>query len=163
MKGGFVEFDWNLFDLCRGDRLVQAVQGEGRRETDEIVVIPSRAEPFIHAWVKVRDGICDGDEDAPLFVSLSRRSYGGRLSTRAIRDMVKARYRAAGVVGARKSTHSLRHSAVTAAIRGGATPMQVQAMARHASFDTTLGYFHEESRTAAPAEDLIDYREEETE
>lgn len=38
--------------------------------------------------------------------------------------------------------------------------MQVQAMARHTSFDTTLGYFHEESRTANPAEDFISYESE---
>jgi hypothetical protein len=29
----------------------------------------------------------------------------------------------------------LRHSAITSAIRHGATPMQVQAMARHSSFN----------------------------
>jgi site-specific recombinase XerD len=143
----------------RGDRLVLAVQGKGRREADEIVVIPHRAEPLLHAWVKVRSRLGACGEGAALFVSLSNRSHGRRLSSRAIRAMVKKRYREAGVVGPRKSTHSLRHSAVTAAIRGGATPMQVQAMARHASFDTTLGYFHEESRTANPAEDLIDYGE----
>ena len=71
--------------------------------------------------------------------------------------MVKSRYHQAGVVGNRKTTHSLRHSAITNAIRHGATPMQVQAMARHSSFDTTLGYFHAEARTANPAEDFIVY------
>jgi hypothetical protein len=30
-------------------------------------------------------------------------------------------------------------------------------MARHASFDTTLGYIHEVNRLDAPAEDLIAY------
>jgi hypothetical protein len=35
--------------------------------------------------------------------------------------------------------------------------MAVQAMARHQSFDTTLGYYHELSRTDHPAEDLIRY------
>ena len=61
------------------------------------------------------------------------------------------------MAGHRKTTHSLRHSAITNAIRHGATPMQVQAMARHTSFDTTLGYLHEESRTANPAEDSISH------
>lgn len=61
------------------------------------------------------------------------------------------------MVGNAKTTHSLRHSAITNAIRRGASPMQVQAMARHASFDTTLGYYHEVSRLDDPAEDLIHY------
>ena len=97
-----------------------------------------------------------GDDDA-LFISLSNRSRGQRLATRSIRAMVKARFKQADVVGNRKSTHSLRHSAITNAIRRGASPMQVQAMARHASFDTTLGYYHETARVDDPAEDLIHY------
>jgi site-specific recombinase XerD len=52
----------------------------------------------------------------------------------------------AGVGGEAKTTHSLRHSAITNAIRNGAEPMQVKAMARHTSFDTTLGYIHGELR-----------------
>lgn len=71
--------------------------------------------------------------------------------------MIKARYRQAGVAGNRKTSHSLRHSAITNAIRHGGTPLQVQALAGHASFDTTLAYFHGEARTANPAEDLISY------
>jgi integrase len=61
------------------------------------------------------------------------------------------------VVNNGKTTHSLRHSAITSAIRNGATPLQVQSMARHKSFDTTMNYYHEVGRTANPAEDLINY------
>ena len=147
----------------QGDRLVLEVQGKGRREADEIVVIPSNREHVVRDWVSLRMALGDHSEGDPLFVSLSKRNQGDRLSTRAIRGMVKARYRQAGVVGNRKSTHSLRHSAITNAIRHGATPMQVQAMARHSSFDTTLGYFHQEARTANPAEDAINYHNGETE
>ena len=71
--------------------------------------------------------------------------------------MVKDRFRLAGVVNGGKTTHSLRHSAISNAIRNGAEPIQVQAMARHQSFDTTLSYYHEISRTEKPAEDLIEY------
>ncbi len=89
-------------------------------------------------------------------MSLAPRNKGERLSTWAIQQMTKARYQEAGVVG-RKTTHSLRHSAITSAIKNGGTPMQVRAMARHQSFDTTLGYFHETSRLDNPAEDLVSY------
>ena len=141
----------------QGDRLVLDVQGKGRREADEFVVIPASQEGVIRAWLSHRLTFRDHGDGAPLFVSLSRRSRGRRLSTRGIRELVKDRYAVAGVVGQAKSTHSLRHSAITNAIRHGATPLQVQAMARHTSFDTTLGYFHQEARTANPAEDAIDY------
>lgn len=102
----------------------------------------------------------DHSDADPLSISLSNRSRGQRLTTRAIRSMVKARYRQVGVAGNRKTTHSLRHSAITNVIRHGATRLQVQALAGHASFDTTLGYFDAEARTANPGEDLIDYGEE---
>ena len=141
----------------QGDRLVLEVQGNGRREADEVVVIPRDREHVIRDCLAHRMTFREHGQGDPLFVSLSNRTRGQRLSTRAIRAIVKARYRQAGVVGYRKTTHSLRHSAITNSIRHGATPMQVQAMARHTSFDTTLGYFHEESRTANPAEDFISY------
>ena len=136
------------------DRLVLEVQGKGYKEADEIVIIPRDQEQVIHAWIAYRKEI---DQEGPLFISLSNRSKGARLSLRAIRYIAKKRFAAAGVVGDKKSTHSLRHSAITNAIRNGASPMQVQAMARHASFDTTLGYIHSVNRIDSPAEDFIRY------
>ena len=141
----------------KDDRLILKVQRKGRREADDVVVIPRSQELAIRTWLAERIAFADHGERDPLFISLSNRSQGGRLSTRAIRGMVKARYRQAGVVGNRKTSHSLRHSAITNAIRHGGTPLQVQALAGHSSFDTTLGYFHAEARTANPAEDLISY------
>jgi integrase/recombinase XerD len=128
---------------------------QGRTKADEVIIVPRSQQDTIRAWLAHRlemDNHGDGD---PLFVSLSNRSWGQRLATRSIRVMVKACYKVAGVVGNAKTTHSLRHSAIANASRRGASPMQVQAMARHASFDTTLGYSHETARLDNPAEDLI--------
>lgn len=134
------------------DRLVLYVQGKGAREKDDYVVIPVHKEHVIREWIRYRKKHFDGD---PLFVSFSNRNRGSRLSKRSIRRMIAMRYDQAGVVGSRKTAHSLRHSAITSAIKNGASPLQVQAMARHASFDTTLGYIHEVGRIDDPAEDLI--------
>lgn len=143
----------DLDDLQTKDgRTVLWVTGKGHLEPDDFVVLNTKAEESLRAWLAVR-----GNEPGPLFFGLGRRTQRGRLSLRHIRRIVKAHYRAAGVIGERKTTHSLRHSAITNAIRNGGEPLQVQAMARHRSFDTTLGYYHEIGRTAAPAEDLIDY------
>ena len=141
----------------KDDRLVLEVQGKGSTEPDRIVVVPRSQEQVIRDWHAERSG--GAPNRGPLFLSLSRRSMGARLSLRAIRGIVKERYRLAGVAGEenRKTTHSLRHSAITNAIRHGAAPLQVQAMTGHSSFDTTLGYYHEVERTSAPAEDLIRY------
>lgn len=148
----------NLGNLrTQGDRLILEVQGKGHDEADEIVIIPRAQERHLRAWVAYRNGLKLRGADSPLFCSLSNRSRGTRLALRSIRAMVKARYDTAGVVGESKTTHSLRHSAITNAIRNGAAPMQVQAMARHSSFDTTLNYVHAVNRIDNPAEDLISY------
>jgi len=49
---------------------------------------------------------------------------------------------AAAELSERLSPHSLRHSFITLAIRGGATLAQVQAAARHADPRTTMRYVH---------------------
>jgi integrase/recombinase XerD len=141
-----------------GERLVLEVQGKGRLEADEIAVIPVSQEPLIRHWLSLRLKMAQHRPQDPLFVSLSRRNQGYRLTTRAIRGLVKELYAGAGVVGG-KSTHSLRHSAITNAIRHGGELLQVQAFARHKSPDTTMNYIHEVSRLDNPIEDLIDYGE----
>ena len=145
----------NLDNLKTNGRMTLWVQGKGRTEADEFVVIPRDQEIVIRRWMTERKKLSTAEP--ALFVSLSKRNQGERLSTRAIRNLVKEHYRKAGVDDDTKTTHSLRHSAITSAIRHGATPMQVQAMARHASFDTTLNYIHEVNRLDSPAEDLIEY------
>jgi site-specific recombinase XerD len=78
------------------------------------------------------------------------------MTLRSIRYLVEEYFGNVGVMGNKKTPHSLRHSAITNATRKGVTPMQVQAMAGHQSFDT-LNYFHEISRLDNPAEDIISY------
>ncbi len=138
----------------RDGRAILWIQGKGHAEADDFVVLPPPAEELVNAWLADR-----GAEPGPLILSVGRRNKGERLSLRHLRRIVKTRYQAAGVVGDRKTTHSLRHSAISSAIRNGAEPLQVQAMARHRSFDTTLAYYHEIGRTEKPAEDLISYAE----
>lgn len=161
VKGGLRTVEIKRADVgnlkTQGERLVLEVQGKGRRQADDFVVVPASREAVIRDWHARRMTLGDPDPEDPLFVSLSNRNRGDRLTTRAIRAMVKGRLDEAGVVGQGKTTHSLRHSAITSAIRHGAEPLQVQQMARHESFDTTLGYYHEEARTADPAEDYVRY------
>lgn len=135
-------------------RTILWVQGKGETGKDDFVVLPEQAERMLSEWMAQRP---DGDDEDPLFISTSPRNRGARLSRHAIRTMVKRRMDAAGIVSDRKSTHSLRHSAISSAIRNGADPEQAQGMARHANITTTMTYYHEIDRVENPAEDLIDY------
>jgi len=140
-------------DLRREDgESILAVQGKGRDSKDDIVVLTPEALKPIHDYLVARGPVQDSD---PLFASLSDRNAGDRLTTRAIRGTVKRYLRTAGYDSKRLSCHSLRHTAVSLAIEGGADLLSAQRMARHADPRTTMIYFHGKDRIRNAAEKMI--------
>jgi integrase/recombinase XerD len=135
-----------------GGKLVLMVQGKGHMEKDEILVLIGEAESAMRDWLAMR-----GRENGALFTSNSNKSKGERLSRRALRDIVKGYFAQAGVHGDNKTTHSLRHTAITSAIRNQAPAQKVRGMSRHSSLDTLMIYFHEADRIDDPAERYISY------
>ena len=145
----------DLEDLRTVDgALVLKVQGKGRDEKGEMLVLPFEAENAVRDWLALR-----GHEAGPLFTSNSNKSKGERLSRRSIREIIKGYMNAAGIHG-NKTTHSLRHTAITSAIRHGAPIQKVKGMSRHASLDTLMIYYHEVDRLTDPAERHISYASE---
>ena len=136
-----------------GGELVLYVQGKGRLEKDERIVIahPS-AKDAVYDYLAERKA-----DRGPLFVSQSNRNEGERLSPRALRGCIRKILDDAGVISRRKTTHSFRHSAITNAIRNGASLLDTQAMARHANAATTQIYFHNLQRIENAAEKRIHY------
>ena len=142
-----------LADLrTTSDRLVLDVTGKGHDDADDLVVIANpKAQEALYSWLSIR-----GDKPGALFVSMSDRSRGQALSLQALRGLWLKYKRSAGVVG-QKSLHSLRHTAITSAIKHGAKPIQASKMARHKSIETTMIYYHELDRLSDPAEAFISY------
>lgn len=134
-----------------GGRLVLYVQGKGHTEKDDLLVLTEESEQAMRDWLAVR-----GKKAGALFTSLSHRSKGERLSRRALREIVKGYFDAAGVHG-NKSTHSLRHTAISNAIKHGAPMEKIKGMSRHSSLDTLAIYVHEIDRLENPAEEFIKY------
>ncbi len=134
--------------------LVLSVQGKGHYEKDDFLVLSSEAESALRDWLALR-----GKNGGALFTSCSNQTNGGRLSRRAMRGIVKGYFDAAGIIG-NKTTHSLRHTAITSAIRHAAPIQKVKGMSRHASLDTLMIYYHEVDRLADPAEKYISYATE---
>ena len=122
-----------------GDNTVLYLQGKGRDERSEFVIIPSKVEGAIRDYIKER-GSVSGSE--PLFTSLSNNSKGQRMSTRSISGIAKAAMVAAGYDSDRLTAHSLRHSAITLALINGATVQEAQQFARHRNINTTMIYAH---------------------
>lgn len=135
--------------------LVLMVRGKGRLEKDERVVIASAdAKRAVYDYLAERQA-----HTGPLFTSESNRSEGARLSSRSMRQIVRKILDAAGVTSRNKTTHSFRHSAITSAIRNGASLLDAQAMARHSDPATTQIYFHQIKRIEDAAERRINYGE----
>ncbi|MBC7238120.1 MAG: tyrosine-type recombinase/integrase, partial [Chloroflexi bacterium] len=98
---------------------------------EELVATHAHAISAVRAWLDVHP-LAD-EAEAPLFVALGNRARGERLTTRAIRRIVKERFRQAGIVDPRKTAHSLRCSAISNALRRGASLYRVRIMSRHRS------------------------------
>lgn len=88
-----------------------------------------------------------------LQTAIGDRTDGPIILTRAGRRQTRGGAYAWVKIIARKAAlpqethpHSFRHAAVSVAIDGGASPVEAQAFARHASFDTTLGYYRRTRR-----------------
>jgi site-specific recombinase XerD len=89
--------------------------------------------------------------ECPLFVSLARSAYKQRLSRRSIQRIVNKYLESSQLKhteGRTLTTHSLRHTAGTTALRTGADLRQVQDLLGHADPRTTAIYAHVADRWA---------------
>jgi len=93
---------------------------------------------------------------ASLFPSLSDMNLGQRLTTRSVSRIVKSYLRKIGLNSNRLTAHSLRHTAITLCLQGGATIQEAQALGRHANINTTLIYAHNIDRLTQAPERKID-------
>jgi len=130
------------------------IQGKGRDSKDDFVLLTKEALSPIKRYLKARGDLLQKD---PLFCSHSDRNNGQALTTRSISRIVKTALRKIGLDDKRLTAHSLRHTAISLSIKGGASLQQAQAMARHTDPKTTLVYFHNLDRIQAGAEKCINF------
>ena len=130
----------NIEDLATlDDNTVLYIQGKGKEEKTDIAIIAPPTEKAIRAYLKERGNT---QPDAPLFAGTSHNNGGGRMTTRAISGTVKERLRAVGLDSDRLTAHSLRHTAITLALKNGMSLQEASQFARHASIATTDIYAH---------------------
>jgi len=129
------------------------IQGKGRDIKDEFVLLTSETLKPIRAYLKERGNY--NPKDA-LFAGLSNRSKGQALTTRSIRRIVKQRLSNIDIEDGRLTSHSLRHTAITLSLLGGATLQEARVLARHADINTTLIYAQNISRIENAPERRID-------
>lgn len=143
----------NVEDLrSLGNDVVLYLQGKGRDERQDFVIVPAEVEKAIRASLADRKGI---NGKSPLFISLSNNSKGQRISTRSVSGTIKTALKRAGYDSEKMTAHSLRHSAITLAVLGGNDIQSVQQFARHADVSTTMIYYHEQNKLANKCSDTI--------
>lgn len=148
----------NIEDITfKGERRILKVWGKGHSEKDDFVVLSDKAYLPLKNYLEVaRKGAKAGE---PLFTSISRQNYGGRLTTKTISSICKDGLRAIGLDGKEFTAHSLRHSAAVAILKHGGQLTDVQSVLRHTSPTTSQIYVEsvkEEIRLQQAPELLID-------
>jgi len=97
-------------------------------------------------------------DEAPLFVATQHNRGEISLSTNTVAQIVKRRAKQAGITK-RITPHSLRHTAITLALDGGASVRQVQQLAGHADPKTTIRYDRNRKNLDDHGSDYIKIRE----
>jgi integrase/recombinase XerC/integrase/recombinase XerD len=138
----------------QGGEAVLWVQGKGRDTKDDFVILIDEALRPLREYLSTRGNLAETD---PLFASISDRNSREGLTTKSIRRIVKIILRGVNLDDKRLSAHSLRHTAISLSIKGGASLEQAQAMARHTDPKTTMTYFHNAARIESGAERFIQF------
>ena len=130
----------NIEDLAvKGESTVLYLQGKGRDDKADFVIVSEPVERALRAYLATRGKTANTD---PLFISTSNNSRGVRLSTRSISGIAKAIMVNSGYQSDRLTAHSLRHTAVTLAIKSGRSLTEAQQFARHRDISSTQIYNH---------------------
>jgi len=147
----------NVEDITfKGSQRVLLVQGKGRDERDNFVLLTDKAYQPIAEYLATRGKV---NSSEPLFTSTSNNSKGERLSTRTISYIAKEGLKAIGLDERSFTAHSLRHTTAVNILRAGGSLETAQFTLRHSNPATTQIYtatLNEERRLQNSGEALID-------
>jgi len=126
--------DLNLGDLDLEERTAFLT---GKGDKQRLIPVGSKAVEAIFNWLPDRLEISRRGRDADaVFLNLR----GGRLSRQSVFRLVRHHAGRVGIAPATISPHTLRHSAATHMVEGGADLRSVQVMLGHARISTTQVY-----------------------
>jgi integrase/recombinase XerD len=124
----------NLSDLDLEERTAMLI-GKGNKQ--RLVPVGSKAVDAILAWLPDRLELASKRKDGDaVFLNLR----GSRISRQSVFRIVRLHAGKVGIDPAKVSPHTLRHSAATHMVEGGADLRSVQVMLGHARITTTQVY-----------------------
>jgi len=140
----------------KGSQRVLLIQGKGRDEKDNFVLLTDKTYQPIAQYLATRGDISPSE---PLFTSVSNNSAGNNLTTRTISSIAKEGLKAIGLNERSFTAHSLRHTTAVNILRAGGSLETAQFTLRHTNPATTQIYtstLNEERRLQNSGEALID-------
>ena len=147
----------NVGDITyKGGQRVLLVQGKGRDEKDNFVILTDATYNPIREYLNTRPVV---DDNAPLFASVSHNNDGGRMTTRAVSGLAKQGLKSVGLDNKVFTAHSLRHTTAVNILRAGGSLEMAQYTLRHSNPATTQIYtatLKEEQRLNNGGETLLD-------
>jgi site-specific recombinase XerD len=127
-----IEDDFFMFD---GKHCLM-VHGKGRNEKDEQVFVPEITYNMIQEYLAKRTV-----KSEFVFIS-SSNNCNGKIRKESVSRLIKTALRAIGLDSKRLTAHSLRHTAVTMALKSNMDIEEVKDFARHRNIATTQIYNH---------------------
>lgn len=124
----------DVVDLSQERRTLRVLGKGGKERT---VPYGKPAAEALSRWLQVRDELASESSGRALFLG----ARGGRIDVRVVRRVVDQALQDLGTTAAR-GPHSLRHSAATHLLDGGADLRAVQELLGHSSLQTTQVYTH---------------------
>lgn len=114
------------------------IQGKGKKDKGQLAILTDSALIPLLTYLDKRGD----DEHTPMFIGLASNKYGTRLTTDSIGRVIRSMLVNNGYVSKVITPHSLRHTAITSALKGGADIQEAKELARHSDLNTTLIYAH---------------------
>ena len=140
----------------KGGKRVLLIQGKGRDEKDNFVLLTDKSYQPIADYLATRVNLSNTEA---LFTSTSNNSKGERLTTRTISYIAKEGLKAIGLDERSFTAHSLRHTTAVNILRAGGSLETAQFTLRHSNPATTQIYtatLNEERRLENSGEALLD-------
>ena len=139
-----------------GEKILE-IHSKGHVAADLLKVLTADSERPLRIYLDARRKVQPFGSDDYIFVSLSDRNFMQGLTTRSISRIIKNALKEIGLDDPKISAHSLRHTAISLSIAGGASLHEAQAMAGHKDPRTTHRYFHNQTRISKAAEKCINF------
>lgn len=134
-----------------GENTLLYVQGKGHDSKDAFVILTPSVLFAINDYLNERIDYTN----QPIFISHSKKNTiqkpPQRLSTNILSKIISGRLKESGLDNPKITPHSLRHTAITLALLGGANLQEAKELARHTNMQTTLIYAHNIDRISPQA------------